>query len=87
MGVRGMPNAIDQHIASTEIQNKLDQSKLLAQHLELRNIRCPVCGFRLLDVYGYNHYLVRVKCRKCKFDEVIDTAFFRTIRKNKCKIK
>ena len=79
-----MPNAIDQHIASTEIQNKLDQSKLLAQHLELRNIRCPVCGFRLLDVYGYNHYLVRVKCRKCKFDEVIDTAFFLTTFNRVC---
>ena len=87
MGVKGMPNIIDQRIVSAEIHDKLNQSRQLAQHLELRNIRCPICGFHLLDVYGYNHYLVRVKCRKCKFDEVIDTAYFRTMRNNKCKTK
>jgi len=27
----------------------------------------------------YDHYLVRVKCRKCKFDDTIDTALFRTM--------
>ena len=43
-------------------------------------IRCPRCGFYLLDVYGYNHYLVRVKCRKCKFNETIDTVRYRTVR-------
>ena len=49
----------------------------------LRVVRCPCCGFYLLDVYGHNHYYVRVKCRKCKFDETIDTALFRTIRLNR----
>ena len=34
----------------------------------------------MLDVYGHEHYLIRVKCRKCKFDETIDTALFRTMR-------
>ena len=48
--------------------------------LPLRMVRCPRCGFYLLDVYGYNHYLVRVKCRKCKFNETIDTARYRTVR-------
>lgn len=37
-------------------------------------------GFYLLDVYGTDHCYIRVKCRKCKFDETIDTALFRTIR-------
>ena len=32
-----------------------------------------------LDVYGHDHYYIRVKCRKCKFDELIDTALFRTL--------
>ena len=45
----------------------------------LRTVRCPNCGFYLLDVCGKDHYYVRVKCRKCKFDEVIDTALFRTM--------
>ena len=45
---------------------------------------CPKCGFYLLDIYGHDHYLIRVKCRKCKFNDTIDTALFRTIRlKNK----
>ena len=50
-----------------------------AKGIRLRMIRCPRCGFYLLDVYGYNHYLVRVKCRKCKFNETIDTALYRTM--------
>ena len=66
---------------SPAVQNKLEQSMLLANTLQLRSIRCPICGFYLLDVYGHDHYLVRVKCRKCKFDQTIDTALFRTLQK------
>ena len=62
------------------VRDKLEQSRQLVQCRELRSIRCPVCGFYLLDVYGFDHYLVRVKCRKCKFDEMIDTALFRTLQ-------
>ena len=51
-----------------------------ARGIRLRMIRCPRCVFYLLDVYGYNHYVVRVKCRKCKFNETIDTARYRTVR-------
>ena len=50
---------------------------------QLRVIRCPNCGFHLLDVYGYDHCYVRVKCRKCKFNEMIDTALFRTAKQRK----
>ena len=49
----------------------------------VRTIRCPNCGFYLLDVYGKNHYYIRVKCRKCKFNEVIDTALFRTMSRKR----
>ncbi len=66
--------------ANPAVQEKLERSRQLAQCRELRSIRCPVCGFYLLDVYGFDHYLVRVKCRKCKFDETIDTALFRTLQ-------
>lgn len=65
------------------VERRLEQSKREADRLELRSIRCPRCGFYLLDVYGYGHYLVRVKCRKCKFSETIDTALFRTVNKNR----
>lgn len=65
---------------STAAQWKLDQSRTLAETLILREIKCPNCGFHLLDVYGHEHVVTRVKCRKCKFNEPIDTALFRTIR-------
>lgn len=47
----------------------------------IRSVKCPSCHFPLLDVYGQGHYFIRVKCRKCKFNEVIDTAYFRTVKR------
>ncbi len=61
-------------------QEKLEWSRRAAENKPLRRIRCPRCGFYLMDVYGSDHCLVRVKCRKCKFNETIDTALFRTVR-------
>ena len=63
----------------SDLQEKLSQSRAGAEKLELRQIKCPNCGFYLLDVYGRDHHYTRVKCRKCKFNEVIDTALFRTV--------
>lgn len=63
-----------------DLQEKLARSRAEAEKLELRQIKCPNCGFYLLDVYGKDHHHTRVKCRKCKFNEVIDTALFRTVR-------
>lgn len=75
-----MQAVIERHVsAGPELQIKLEKSKQLAKNQPLRTIRCPSCGFYLLDVYGHDHYLVRVKCRKCKFDDTIDTALFRTM--------
>ena len=63
-----------------DLQEKLARSRAEAEKLELRQVKCPNCGFYLLDVYGRDHHYTRVKCRKCKFNEVIDTALFRTAR-------
>lgn len=65
---------------SPAVQQKLVQSRTGAEQLLRREIKCPQCGFYLLDVYGKDHHYTRVKCRKCKFNEVIDTALFRTMR-------
>ncbi len=65
------------------VKYRLYQSKMSAGQKPVRTIRCPQCGFHLLDVYGYDHYLVSVRCRKCKFNEVIDTALFRTIHRKR----
>ena len=82
-----MQAVIERHVtAGPDLQYKLEQSKKLAEAQELRTIRCPSCGFYMLDVYGHEHYLIRVKCRKCKFDETIDTALFRTMRHRRLKL-
>lgn len=60
---------------------KLDYSRRQAEKLVRREIKCPNCGFHLLEVYGTDHHITRVKCQKCKFNELIDTAMFRTIKK------
>lgn len=76
-----MQLVIERHVtAGPELQQKLEASRAGAEGEQLRTIRCPSCGFYLLDVYGYGHYYIRVKCRKCKFDETIDTALFRTMK-------
>ena len=35
-----------------ELLNKLALSQLAAEELIKREIKCPVCGFYLMDVYG-----------------------------------
>ena len=60
-----MPAVIERHvIAGPELQDKLAESKAGIQIEHIRTIRCPSCGFYLLDVYGHDHYYIRVKCRK-----------------------
>lgn len=65
---------------SVEIVSKLEASRRQAERLIKREIKCPNCGFHLLKVYGTDHHITRVKCQKCKFNELIDTAMFRTIK-------
>lgn len=81
-----MQKALERHvITGPELQEKLEMSKAGAQAQPIRTVKCPVCGFYLLDVSGRDHYYIRVKCRKCKFDEIIDTALFRTMKTNQKK--
>ena len=60
---------------TTEKETETLETKLF------RPVRCPSCHFPLLEVYGRKHYYIRVKCQKCKFSEIIDTAFFRTVKR------
>lgn len=76
MSVRRAPE--ERRDAGAEVREKLARAAEEAGRRELRTVRCPRCGFRLLDVYGRDHCYLRVKCRKCKFGETIDTALFRT---------
>ena len=77
-----MQRAIEWRTASgNDLKQKLAKSRAGAQNRQLRTIRCPNCGFYLLDIYGREHCYIRVKCRKCKFDDTIDTALFRTVKR------
>ena len=64
-----------------EVEEKILQSRMQAENLELRHIKCPRCGYNMLEVYGNDHHLTRAKCKKCKFVDIIDTALFRTIKR------
>ena len=77
-----MQTVTERHVsASPEMQRKLAITRATLPKEQIRTVRCPICGFYLLDVYGRDHCFVRVKCRKCKFDETIDTALFRTMKR------
>ena len=84
--VRRMRGTVERHVAAgSEVQAKLTASRAGAEALPLRTVRCPNCGFFLLNVYGQDHYYLQVKCQKCKFSETIDTALFRTMSKRRQK--
>ena len=46
-----------------------------------RTLRCPRCGHRLVDVAAGTSGSIRIKCRKCKFQGVLDLARFRKQRR------
>ena len=66
-----------------DLEQRLEQSRRFAKTQQLRTIRCPKCGFFMLEIGGYDHVAMHVKCRKCKFSDYIDTALFRTMRKRR----
>ena len=47
-----------------------------------RTLRCPVCGFRLEEIYELTSGYVQVKCRKCKLEEPLNLAYFRRLKRN-----
>lgn len=71
---------VPQELRSMSLEDKLQFSRQAAEQLVKREIRCPRCGFYLIDVYGRGHHITRVKCNKCKFNELIDTGLFRTVK-------
>ena len=81
-----MSAVIEQRLRSkVDVQERLAASRAGAEAMVLRTIRCPCCGFHLLNVYGKDHYYIQVKCQKCKFSDTIDTALFRTMSKRRQK--
>ena len=55
------------------------QAREAAQDEPFRTIRCPQCGFPLMNFYGTRKVILEVKCPKCKFSDFIDTRHFKIL--------
>ncbi len=61
---------------------KIRKSREEVKSLKGRTLKCPICGFRLEEVYEIASGYVHVKCRKCKLEEPLNLAYFRRIKKS-----
>ena len=64
-----------------ETWEKILSSREEAAALALRELKCPICGYKLLGVYGHSGY-IDVKCRKCKFSGPLNLAYFHRQKKS-----
>lgn len=64
-----------------ETWEKILSSKEEAAAMALRELKCPICGYKLFGVYGHSGY-IDVKCRKCKFTGPLNLAYFHRQKKN-----
>lgn len=62
-----------------EVAEKIRKSREEVNNLKGRELKCPVCGFRIEEIYGITIGIVHVKCRKCKLEEPLNLAYFRRI--------
>lgn len=65
-----------------EVAEKIRKSREEVKKLKGRALKCPVCGFRIEEIYGITMGIVQVKCRKCKLEEPLNLAYFRRIYRN-----
>lgn len=63
-----------------EVAEKIRKSREEVKKLQGRRLECPVCGHRIEEIYGITSGIVQVKCRKCKLEEPLNLAYFRTIK-------
>ena len=62
---------------SPEAQVKLQQSAIEIDGLEMRDVKCPHCGYVITRVFAdaRGHFMAR--CRKCKEEYPINLSYFR----------
>ena len=77
-----MNNRVDKYgTISAAMEELLNRSRDSVGDKELRNVKCPRCGFKLMQVYGHADIPVEIRCGKCKYTDIINLAFFRTQRR------
>ncbi|MCC3403754.1 hypothetical protein FYJ53_16445 [Eubacterium sp. BL-380-WT-2B] len=52
-----------------------------AEEVGSREMRCPICGFKVTDVPLTQTEVVYVRCRKCKFEGPLSPAYFRRMKR------
>ncbi len=62
---------------------RLKLSKEETQGLQLREIRCPYCGFLIDKVFSDATGHKMITCRKCKAEYPINLGYFRRVRRLK----
>ena len=67
------------------IVENLRKSKTESEKYPKREIKCPICGIHLCDVYGNSpDVFISVKCQKCKSGDLpLSMAYFRTLKGKK----
>lgn len=63
-----------------EVEAKLILSQQEAANAPKSFLTCPICGYRINEIYRNDKPLIQVKCRKCKFEGAINVAYFRSMR-------
>lgn len=72
-----------QYQASVSVDNlyRLRLSREETQGLQLREIRCPYCGFIIDKVFSDATGHKMITCRKCKAEYPINLGYFRCVRR------
>lgn len=63
-----------------EVEEKIRRSREEVKNMKGRSIKCPICSFRIQEIYEIAGGYVQVKCRKCKLEEPLNLAYFRRIK-------
>ena len=69
---------------SQETLQKLIKSKEEAESLELKVLKCPICGFNALWTYADRSGHIDFKCRKWKFQGPLNVGYFRRQKRTGC---
>ena len=69
---------------SPEVLRLLELSWQEVEEMDKRDLKCPICGFRIEGVYSDRTGHAEVKCRKCKFEGPVNLAYFRRQKRHGC---
>ena len=65
----------------TDVLRRLNLSFEDAQAVPQKELKCPICGFRLMGISTDKSGIIDIKCQKCKFSGYMNLAYFRRIKK------